>query len=156
MEKEGLKKYELTLIISPKTGEDNIAFIEKEIEDNIKKSEGEVKKMEKPKKQELSYPIKKFVSAYYLTIDFLLFPEKIKELLSSLKFKKEIIRYSVLAVPGEKAHKAKKINKPKAISKKETKEIKEGAQNIKKTSEKKRKKIKLEEIDKKLDEILGT
>ncbi len=149
MENENQKQYEITLILSPELTEEKINSFQEEIKKIIEKLEGSLKKIGKPEKRNFSYPIKKFQSGYYLTVDFLLNPEKLDELYSVLKHKKEIIRYIIILVSEEKLRiapakkmrpKIEKIEKPKEKAKEKIK--KKGG-------------IQLEDIDKKLDEILG-
>ena len=172
MENEDQRQYELTLILSPNLQEGEINSLEQEIEKGIKELKGSLKNQGKPEKRELSYPIKKFQSGYFVLLTFLLGPDKIEELSSLLKDKKDIIRYLINLAPEEKLFIPKKkprpmAQKPGALEKrpeiekfkKLTKEVTEKEIEIlKKDSEKKRKKekeVKLENIDKKLDEILG-
>lgn len=167
MENEDQRQYELTLILSPNLLEGEIDSLEQEVEKGIKELKGSLKNQKKPEKRELSYPIKKFQSGYFVLLTFLLGPDKIEALSSLLKDKKNILRYLINLAPEEpsfvkatrprlaKDEKGLKIEKFKKLTKEVTeKEI----EILKKDSEKKRKKekeVKLENIDKKLDEILG-
>jgi len=173
MNEEDQKNYELTLILSPELQEEEIISLEEEIEKEIKKLEGSIKKRpvslatkKKPERRELSYPIKKFQSGYFLVLYFLLKPKKIKDLFSFIKEKKNVIRYMINFAPKEKTislpKKRMKVEKEtetidktvEKITKKMKKEIVEKpAEKIKK--EKGREKVELKEIDKKLEEILG-
>ena len=172
MENENQRQYELTLIFSPNLQEEKIASLEQEIEKEIKELEGSLKNKEKPEKRELAYPIKKFQSGYFVLLTFLLGPDKIKELFSLLKQKKDVIRYLISLTPEEKLFIRKKKPKPAAQKpetleekpktekfKKLTKEVTEKEiETLKKTAkekEEKKKETKLEDIDKKLGEILG-
>ncbi len=168
MDEEFQKNYELTFILSPNLEEKEINSFEKEIEENIKSFKGSIKGKsalsmsgKSPEKHTFSYPIKNFQSGYYWTINFSFNPEKLKELYSALKHKKEILRY-IITVAVEKTL-LKKPAKSRKVeikgSKKLAKEITEKEiEKIKKVSKKKKdeKKIELKDIDKKLDEILGT
>ena len=75
MNEEDQKNYELTLILSPELQEEEIISLEEEIEKEIKKIEGSIKKRpvslaakKKPERRELSYPIKKFQSGYFFVL----------------------------------------------------------------------------------------
>lgn len=149
MSDENQKQYEITLILSPDLKEEEINLFQEEFKKNIEKLEGNLKKTGKPEKRSLSYPIKKFQSGYYWIVNFLFNPEKLEELYSILKHKKEILRYIIVFAPEEK---------PRPFPKKKTEQKIEKIEKPKeKTKEKveKKEKIQLEEIDKKLDEILG-
>lgn len=148
MEKENQRQYELTFILSPELDEKEINSFEQEVEKNIKGLEGSLKKKEKAEKRILSYPIKKFQSGYYLVVNFLFNPEKLRELLLVFKHKKEILRFIINF-----------IEEPSVVKIREVKKKKEKPKEIEKIKKKEEpspeKKVKLEEIDKKLDEILG-
>ena len=184
MPEENQRQYELTLILSPKLEEGGIDSFEQEVEKNIKNLGGDLKKKSKPERRNLSYPIKKFQTGYYSVINFLFNPEKIEELLTIFKHKKEILRYiftiaeepAVVKKPfgrqerpmesrlaktkdEERIEKIKKLTEE--VTEKEIEALKKTGKKeplpIEKPKEdkKEKKKVKLEEIDKKLDEILG-
>ena len=190
---ESQRQYELTLILIPDLDEKGVDSLEKEVEESIKNLGGTLKKKDKPERRNLSYPIKKFQTGYYLGMSFLFSPEKLQELVEFFKHKKDILRYminfldeaSIKRIASSKKSrpriikseqisqsqqesgavepKAKKIDRFKEITKEITEEE---IQEIKKASKKKEEKkektktketkeIKMEEIDQKLDEILG-
>lgn len=185
MSDENQKQYELTFILSPELEEKGLNSIEQEIEKEIKNLGGDLKKKGKPEKRSLAYPIKKFQSGYSLVITFLFNPEKLQELFSIFKHKKEMLRYIVTSTPEEpprtpppakaledrkKAVEDKEKPEPKAsrpqagklkkLAKEVTREVtEEEIETIKKAEKKKKEKPKekpkIEDIDKKLDEILG-
>lgn len=163
MTEEIQRQYEITFILSPELKEEDINSFGEEIKASIEKLGGSLKKIGKPEKRNLAYPIKKFQSGYYLAINSLLIPEKLKELSSNLKHKKEILRYITVLALEEKPRPIpkKKIEKkpqPKA-GPPWVEKIEKPKEKIEKPSFAKatggKKKIQLEEIDKKLEEILG-
>ena len=165
MPDENQKQYEITLILSPDLREEEINLFQEEFRKNIEKLEGSLKKTGKPERRSLSYPIKKFQSGYYLIVNFIFNPEKLEELYSILKHKKEILRYIVVFAPEEKprpfpeaASLASLRSRPADVPKEKVKEKEKVETKVEKKTEKKvekKSKIQLEEIDKKLDEILG-
>ena len=183
MNKEDQRNYELTFILSPELDEKEINSFEQEAEKDIKGLGGTLKKKSKPERRNLSYPIKKFQSGYYLVVNILLNPEKLEELSAIFKHKKEVLRYILTIAEESKAVKSKRKGlRPKDRSrlvsdvrprterieklKKLTEEITEEEIEVLKRTGKKsqpkagppqaeKKGVKLEEIDKKLDEILG-
>ncbi len=176
MPDENQRQYELTFILSPELEEKDITSFGQEVEKNIKDLGGSLKKKEKPEKRDLSYPIKKFQTGYYLVISFLFNSERLEELSTILKHKKDILRYIVNFVEEPSVSEDKKKRRqPKAgpprtekvrkfkeiteeISKEEIEDIKKKTKEKKsqpKVEKKKEKGVQLEEIDKKLDEILG-
>jgi small subunit ribosomal protein S6 len=158
MPEENQKQYEITLILSPDLREEEINLFQEEFKKNIEKLEGSLKKTGKPEKRSLSYPIKKFQSGYYLIVNFIFNPEKLEELYSVLKHKKEILRYIVVFAPEEKPRPFPEAAPPIDVPKEKVKEKEKAETKVEKKTEKKlekKGKIQLEEIDKKLDEILG-
>lgn len=91
----------------------------------------------------LSYPIEHQNSAYYHTLRFEHKGEAIAKLEKELKFNKNILRYLVVKIPKQ-ALEARKVVE-KMVSKKPS-------DTSRKPTEKN--KVKIEELDKKLDEIL--
>lgn len=171
MENEDQRQYELTFILSPEFKEKDVDSFEQEVEKDIKNLGGSLKKKGKLEKRDLAYPIKKFQSAYYLTLIFLFNPEKLDELSAIFKHKKEILRFLInfLEEPSSVKEKKRKGRKPrpkierlKEVAREITEEELETAKKMvkkpeekKKEEKEKKKEVKLEEIDKKLDEILG-
>ena len=155
------KQYEITLLISPQATEEEIQSLKEEFKKDIKTLGGDLKTTGEAEKRNLAYPIKKFQLAYYLTASFTLASEKVKELNSLLKHKKNILRYLTVVVAEEKPRPLTKKRGEEKIKKiaeeiiKQEKKIPKEKISQKKVKEKKEEKVKLEEIDKKLDEILG-
>lgn len=92
-----------------------------------------------PVPKRLAYPIARQATAYYQTIRFDCLTEKINDLEKKLKSDKDIIRYVIVRLPKESLELKKVFEK--VISKKDT-------------SSRQKDKVKIEELDKKLDEIL--
>ncbi len=102
---------------------------------------GEVKKEDTREKQKFAYPIKKRLLGFYTIFEFTLPAEKMDELQKQLNLDAEILRYLIVDITKIKAEQAKP-KAPKLIRHIETKTEVPG------------KKIKIEELDKKLEEIL--
>lgn len=103
---------------------------------------GSVQKETLPKKRRLAYQIKKQTSAYFANFYFYLDPSKIKELENKLKLEKNILRHLLTEVD-------------KNQTKEETKIRRVITDKIKPVSGKKpEEKTQIEELDKKLEEIL--
>jgi small subunit ribosomal protein S6 len=131
-----MRYYELTYLISPELSEKEIEELQKKISSLIEAEGGKVEKFNKPAKRKLRYPIKKKEEGYLATLYFYCLPQKLANLDEKFKKDSSILRYLILT---------------KKTPKKEVKALK-----IEKKAEiKKEKKVKLEEIDKKLEEILG-
>ena len=149
-----MNNYELTFLTAISKDNNNLAAqIQKTIEDK----KGIVNNFKSPKRINLAYPIKKNISADIISIEFSFSPSEIKELEKELKLNKDILRHILIKkemsrkTPREKEENNKKnktnlnTNKDKKITEKD-----EELMNKKPQLDK----IKFEEIDKKLDEIL--
>lgn len=140
------KLYELTYIASPDYNPEEITEVLKKITNFIIEKNGSIEQEKDPVKIKLSYPIKKKSEAFLITIIFNLTPDNIKELEKELKAENQILRYLIIKLKREKAKK-EKASIPKIIK----------TEISSKTTEKAQKPIKAEinEIDKKIEEILN-
>jgi small subunit ribosomal protein S6 len=123
-----IRYYQLAYLISPELKKEEIEMVQKDLTSFIEK-EGVLDKVETPLKRMLFYPIKKKTEAFLGAIYFYLEPQKIKDLERKLKEEEKILRYLIVS---EKAPKKIKIEKKL----------------------KKPEKVELEEIEKKIEEIL--
>lgn len=136
--------YELTYLIHPQADYKNITEETKALVEKL-----ECKVVEPTNSpfssavKRLSYPIEHQTSTYYHTVRFENEGEAIAKLEKELKFNKNIVRYLVVKIPKE-ALELKKAT--------ERVEPKKPSEPTKKSPEKD--KVKIEELDKKLDEIL--
>jgi len=136
-----MKLYRLVFLISSKLELKKAKEVTIEIQNLITKRKGEIKTTKEITKIILAYEIKKESSAYLGNIQFNYFSEKILDLEETLKKDSSVLRFLIIAVPKKKRIKAKKIRPlvekvPKA--------------NIGTKEEK----IKLDEINQKIDQIL--
>lgn len=149
MEGENIKNlYELTFWISPDFKDDEARNYFEKIKIYIQDLNGEIKKEINLVKNKLAYKINKKNYGYLGTLYFYLDPNNIKELEKKLKSEINILRFLIIKTTK---HHLKLLEEAKApILKTKTK----SAEKIK-TSEGTKTKMKLEELDKKLEEILG-
>ena len=119
-----MKRYELTYLIAPELLKEEIEELHEKIKGFITNQGGAVEETKKPIRKRLGYPVLKKKEAILINLDFSLSPDKIEEFDSNIKKEKEIIRHGVFL-------------KKKPRFKKEFVEKKP-----------------LENIDKKIDEIL--
>ncbi|MFH1308755.1 MAG: 30S ribosomal protein S6 [Patescibacteria group bacterium] len=145
---EQTNNYELTFILSPQIQGDDLNNTKNEIQDLIKKANGIIE-FKREEKKELAYPINKQGQGIYLTTNLIISPEKINDISKELKINKKILRHLIRQLSIPKPEKPKKEKKPEEI-KREIIEKKEKIEKRKIESDK----TKLEEIDKKLDEII--
>lgn len=146
MEQE-TKNYEIAYLISPSIPEEKVLPCTGKISALIEEQKGVIKHLQEPKKQRLSYAIKKERNAYLAWTTFRLMPEHIAGLEKKLKSESSLLRY--LIVEEETRLKAPVFRTPIA---------KLGMQKtatIPREAEATEEKLDLEALDKKLEEILG-
>lgn len=140
--------YELLYILSPKFTDEEAKKTHKKILESLKPFIAKVNLEEFWGKKQLAYEIKHFQNGYFVLVIFETEPKKIFEIDKKLKLQEEILRF--LLVKQEHEYIKTKPSRPRAAIEKGLKIEKE---EIKPTKEKKS--LSSEELDKKLDEILG-
>ena len=136
--------YELTFIANPTLEQKEIENLINSVKEDILVLGGEIKNELQPKAIQLAYPIKKFKNAYLVSFDLEIEAQKSEELKKKLDQKEEILRYILFKKQAPKITPQKEsVQSPSSKTEKEkTKKIKKPV------------KVELEEIDKKLEEIL--
>ncbi|MGB9726511.1 MAG: 30S ribosomal protein S6 [Minisyncoccia bacterium] len=138
--------YELTFFLSSKLNdkeaEEKFNNLIKEIEE-LKSS---VLETSLPRLEFLAYPIKKETSGYFCLVKFKIERELIQELEKKLKLMPEILRYLLL--------KKEEITQKFESRKKYQVSLKRGKSELGVEKPEKEKEVSLEELDKKLNEIL--
>lgn len=151
-----MKPYELTYIISSEISGELAESTAKEIETFIQGKEGVIIKSEKITPKTLSYNIKKQSSGFFGVVEFQLEPEHVEELKTKLEKDDKIIRHMLVIKNPPKIQKERRT-KRKIAETPETGAVKEeivATESVEK-EEKTTKKVELEDIEKKLDEILS-
>jgi small subunit ribosomal protein S6 len=146
-----MKHYELLTIVPATYTEEELIPIEEKIKALIQQNGGQVTMIDNLGKKKLAYPIKKIRQGYYLLVRFDLAPEQTKKLEAELGLTTAVIRHTIVANPVAAPRTA--LPKPRfqpaaSIERKTAPPV---------TAEQKeddKDKIKLEDLDKKLDEIL--
>lgn len=143
-----MKHYELTYLVSPKLSEEQVVDINEKINTFIQDKGGILGLTEKPKQMQLAYPIKKFETAWIISNDFYTEKKFISELKKIVEGDKNIIRYLVV---GKESQQRNNSYKESQIDEKY-----EVATTAKSEGDKRPKKDKasLEDLDKKLEELL--
>lgn len=133
-----MKPYELSYLIAPELSEPEIKGFQEKIVGWVQEK-GILIDTRLAKKFTLAYPIKGRVSAFFATLNFQSKAEDIIGLENKIKAEPNVIRYLILTkfAPKVKARRSK----PRIV---------------KKIEEPKKEKAKLEEIEQKLEEVLGT
>ena len=140
-----MKYYELTYLASPEISDENLSALKEKVAAFVQKKGEILGEVRPPAKRILGYPIKKRKSAFLATFNFSAPPDLVNDLKKMLDEEREILRYLIII----KREPAKAEAPP--IPEKFKKEIKKPTV----PTRPKEKKVELEEIEKKLEEILG-
>jgi len=124
--------YELAYLISFKLTLEDAKNFSEQIIDWIKKEGGMVDEVRNPKRIKLAYEIKKETEGFLVSLNFHLEPEKLENVVKKMKSEGQILRSLIFV---KKAPKEKELPKIPKIKKEE--------------------KVALEDIEKRLEEILG-
>ncbi len=141
-----MKHYELLYIVSGNYTEEEAENIGKRINDIVKKYGGEITSTDNLGSKKLAYPIAKAQVGTYLVIEFNAEPERIKELGGELKLTPEVMRFEVTT---KKLKTQAEIDAEKARREKMVQRAEEA-----KAEPAPAPKVSIEELDKKLGEIL--
>ncbi len=136
------KVYELTYIINPNLSEREVAVQSDKVRSFINGLGGEMKSEKLNEKRKLAYPIKKQSFGFYATAEFSLEPEKISELEKQIKLEQRVIRHLIIVKERMIPMAARSLRLKKVVP------------APKPAQETRVEKVKIEEIDKKLEEIL--
>jgi len=166
------KQYQLTCLLSPLLEQKKIEEITQKIKKWIIEKGGSFSEKEKAIicfKKRLAYPLKKYQEAFYLNLNFLLTGQPISQLNQRLNSEKDILRYLIATkqklkskfTPLDKKYLTGQVREDidyQMIDKIEPLVAKEVPLSKKSVLDKavsdKKEKVKIEELDKKLEEIL--
>ncbi len=137
--------YELTYIISLLSTNVETSSVAEKVRAQIKELGGEAKKEYISEKKKLAFKIKKQGSGFYATAVFEMEPEKIDELNSFLRSNNDILRHMII---NQAELRTEKVSKKPARIKLADSETVIGETKAKTG------KVKIEELDKKLEELL--
>jgi len=177
------KPYQLTYLLSPLLDQKKIEEISQKLKKWIIEKGGSLAEKGNSSlalKKNLAYPLKKYRQAFYLNLNFLLAGQTVGQLGQQLNLEKDILRYFITTkqklktkpphqyIGGGKPireaidHKIVDrieplVDKPRAFQEKALgKQIPLSEKSAKdKTAPEKKEKVKIEELDKKLEEILN-
>ena len=91
-----MRSYEMIFIVRPDLEGDELDDVLDEVQDLIKRNDGEVTKVEPWGLRKLAYPIKKHHEGRYVLTDFELEPSNVSALERALKLKETVIRHLVV------------------------------------------------------------
>ena len=164
--------YELTYLIKPELTNDEAQEFNGELTDELKEMGAKLYRMDQPKKRNLAYELKDFTEAYLACIDMDIESEKVKLVEETLKRSDEVIRHMIISKDKLEEEeepeevKAKEDDDEEDEDEKEKEEVSENKEEEEEVEEeeedddeedkksKKDEKVKLNEIDEKIDEIL--
>ncbi|HNU96882.1 MAG TPA: 30S ribosomal protein S6 [Candidatus Portnoybacteria bacterium] len=147
------KQYELTCILEPHLESADLENFKKNLEKIAINHNGQIKHFMEPEKKELAYPINKQGQAIYIISHLVFESNKVNEFLKELKTNKFVLRH-LITVQEEKTS-ISNTEKPK-ITRKPAASVKRMQTNPSKSEgSDENDKLNLEEIDKKLDELVG-
>lgn len=151
--------YEINLLISPNFTEDEISAFVAKTEADLQKN-GKIVSGDKPERKKLAYPVEDQIEAWFYFFQLRPEVEDKKTMLDSIekmfKEEKEIVRYLIIKKDTKKTEapaKPQRMRIRKDEVKAEETTATEEAEPVK--EEKPKKKVQLEEIDEKLNEMLG-
>jgi small subunit ribosomal protein S6 len=143
-----MKKYELNYLISSELSDGEAKTLQNKIASFIKEQGSVLEEVGTPLQRKLAYSIRKQTQAYLAVLIFKSTPEKLADLEKALKEEKSILRHLILFKKPYKAV-VERRRKPKpAVEDSE----KSGEKMV---VDEKEKRVELEEIEKKLEEILN-
>lgn len=149
-----IEHYEILYILPMSYTAEEVRPITKKVADIIKDNGGTVTKEQNLDKQKFAYPIKGQSHGYYFLYEFDLPTDKLINLNRILHLTNEVLRFIIVKkqIKSEEQLKEETKIQEKIARKKEKKRIEEA--KVEKVAKEKKGKISLEELDKKLDEIL--
>jgi len=154
--------YELLYIIPATFTVDELKPIVEKVANLIKEQQGKISKDDDLGKLKLSYPIKHQNHGFYRLYEFDLPKANLQKLNQALGLTPEVLRFIIVKkkIKTEAEIKAEKTLQEKLAKKKEKEiekiKIEKEEEKEKPKKEKGKEKISLEDLDKKLDEILDT
>lgn len=153
-----MKLYELFYLVSGSIPENELEAIQKEIAEWISGLGGSVKKQEAWGRKKLAYPIQKERNGFYFLHEFELEPALLNDFNKKLKLHSKVLRALItVKVPlSEKALKMQEHAQKRAHVRAAQSHVqeREGKEPTKAAIQEETSKIKLDELDKKLDELL--
>lgn len=138
--------YELTYIVNPNLSKDQVAAQIDKVRSFINELTGEVKNEKLWEKRRLAYPIKKQGFGFYITAEFNIEPQNIIELDKKIKLEQNILRHLLIT-----KEEIKEVHRRIILPKLPREKIGIGRRPEIQAPEEK---VKIEELDKKLEEIL--
>jgi small subunit ribosomal protein S6 len=147
-----INHYELLYLVGATYTEEELSPIKEKIKSMIEKFQGEITLEDNLGKKKLAYPVKKNHQGYYLLYEFDLEGSNLKDLNQNIKLANEILRHVIVKKKLKTPSLLKATKEKLETEEKVAKEEKETAKEKRIQNDKD--KIKLEDLDEKLDQIL--
>ncbi|MBC7074188.1 30S ribosomal protein S6 [Candidatus Parcubacteria bacterium] len=130
-----MRYYELAYLISSKLNQTEIEDLQKKVISILRKEGGVLDEENPTLKRTLAYPIKKETEAFLVSLTFFLDPQKVTSVKKEIEKEGAILRYLIFQKKAPKETKSKLVLPKEKITKP--------------------KKVELEKLEEKLEEILG-
>jgi len=148
-----MKLYEITYIANPALTPEEADSLQGRVTETITKAEGALGSSGSPQRKSLAYPVKKNNEAYLSSMEFSAEEDNVKKIEEEIKKEKDILRHLLVKKPeikeAERRSERKKSLKPEETEKKKD----HSPEETEKKKDYKPEKAKLQEIDKKIEEI---
>lgn len=152
-----MQHYEMLFILPMSFTPDQVTEQKEKIKEILLTNGAQITFEEDMGKLKFAYQIDKMSHGFYILLEFDLDPISLKKLEQPLKLKKELVRFLIVKKPiksVEQIAKEKEIKEKIAQKQEEEKVQAEKDEKKEKESKKEAKKLDLEDLDKKLEEIL--
>ncbi len=168
--------YELTYLIKPELTSEEVKEFNEELTEDLKSDGATLYSMDQPRKRNLAYELKGFTEAYIACIDMDISSEQVKLIEEKLKRDDNVLRHLIISKEKLEEEEEEPKKKEEEASDEDDEEEKEEAKEEKEKKDaadeddeeeeeeeeeeekdkksKKEEKVKLNEIDEKIDEIL--
>lgn len=146
------KLYEIAFILNDDIKEEEVSGYVQKIKEFISELSGNITKEQTIQKRRLAYQIKKYKQGYFGSMLFELDPVSLKAFDKKLKLEEFLLRYMIIAVDKNYTSQMKRQEEE---AKEKFRRITQPEEADVKKSSKSEDKSKLEEIEKKLEELLG-
>lgn len=148
-----IKHYELTYIISTGVAETEHPEIKKKLDGLLAKIEANITDKQDLGKKKFTYAIDKIRHGFYQVVEFNAMPDKIIKLSEELKLIPHILRFLIITKKELTAEEKAKEQAMKTAKEEKKEEAVKTEQAISEEKTKESKKVSLEDLDEKLDEI---
>jgi ribosomal protein S6 len=150
--------YEINLLISPNFTEDEISTFINKMEADLQKY-GKIVSDKKAERKKLAYSVENQIEAWFYFLQLRPEVANKKEMLDSveklLKENKDVVRFLIIKKDTKKTEAPAKPQRTKIHKEEKAEEAAAVAEEVTTEEKSKKQKIQLEEIDEKLNEMLG-